>query len=550
MVLSAMPFHKAHKMKKDASIITINGKQRIKIKFPFDKQAIDQVKSLDGRKFHPEPEKYWSCPVNVPNIQQLNEWGFALSKELQDLILEKNDETKFSGSLEVPSFKLELFPYQKTGVAFIEAKRGRALIGDEMGLGKTPQALAWFERHKDARPLIIVCPSSLKLMWSKSVKNWMPDETVDILYGRSETPISGKIIIVNYEILHFRVNQLIALKPQGIIIDESQNICNSTAKQTKATLKLAKRCPYVIGLSGTPIINRPIEGYNIIRLIDPMLVSASRFTYGKQFCGGHHNGFGWVFNGASNLPELRKVLKQIMLRRLKKDVLPELPPKIKTVIPTELSNREEYKNAENDFLEWVRNNRGERAVQRASNAEALTRVEILKQVAVKGKLDAARNWIDNFEGKLIVFVTHRTTAMKLKTHYPNAVMLLGGMGAKQIEDNVQQFQSNPAVKLLIGILDSRGRPAGVGHTLTAASASLFVELPWSPSVCDQAEDRCHRIGQTADCVYAYYLIAAGTIEEQIMTLLDSKRKTVDMIHDGIDTEETSLLESLLNANNH
>jgi hypothetical protein len=415
----------------------------------------------------------------------------------------------------------------------------------------TAQALAWLELHPELRPAIVLVPASLKGLWAKEAAMWMTNPNTEILFGKKETDISKSIVIVNYEILSSRLIQLIALKPKVLIIDEIHNLMHSNAKQTKAGLALGRRCPYIIGLSGTVILNRPIEAYNAIRLIKPTIVPTTKMEYGTKFCKAHFNGFGWDFNGASNLQELHEVLSKVMIRRLKSEVLPQLPPKVRSVVPLEITNRKEYENAEEDFIKWIKENKGDKAAKRASNAASFTRLEILRQIVVKGKMKAVISWIEEYlssGNKLVLYMTHRETVRILMEHFKDiAVSMIRGMTTQAIDKTVEDFQTNNKIKLLIGILDNRGRPAGVGHTFTAAPATAFVEMPISPGICNQAEDRTHRIGTIADCVYAYYLLAEDTVEIKIAKLIDKKRKISDAVHDGVETEDSSLLMELLNS---
>jgi len=401
-------------------------------------------------------------------------------------------------------------------------------------------------------------------MWARMTKQWMTNPDIQILSGFNPSEkITGDIVIVNYEILADQwskkkktvskrgwLKALRELKPKAIVIDEIHNIMHSSAKQTIAVKMLAKRCQSIVELGGTLILNRPMEAYNAIKLIDPTIVPATRFEYGMKYCNGRHNGFGWVFSGASNIEELHQRLNKIMIRRMKQDVLKDLPPKFRTVVPLEISNREEYDSAEDDFIEWVRTNRGPKAAKRASNAEALTRVEVLKQISARGKLKLAIQWIEDFLDrgqKLVVFTTHTMILEKVYSYFSDqAVKLAGGMSPDAIQLAVDRFQNRAKVRLLVGMLDVRGRPAGVGHTLTAASSTAFLELPWSPGVCDQAEDRVYRIGQTADNVNAYYLIGHNTIENKVIDMIDKKRQVIDAVLDGKITAEESLLTELLN----
>ena len=861
-----------------ASLTTFrnSGDQTIKVEFPYGVEDLDRVRSLLGRKYHSEP-KLWTAQVCSENVEKLDEWGFEIDIKLKDFIKKTNIHISQVSEIEVPGLKKELFPFQKKGVAFIEAKDGRALIGDEMGLGKTMQALGWLQLHPEKRPVIIVVPASLKLNWAREIEAWMSNAgLIQILHGTTPGDVIGDIIIINYDILTNWVDKLLKYKPQVMIIDEcfpagtkittpngfkkieelkegekilnaigegvvekikerrthylirlhlsnksfldvtpnhlffttagwisassllgktlleysnifnilpfnirtkifeneknkekmqmvwrtipinvsqktflqqillsemeskatldsrkdqqktnsrkkihhsqkdasrqsscGSNLCqkherkqsntqsknsrknqsqlekiwtsikqtttswrkwttattstknfmgrfrsglesrisnknktgkifripkllqsrycftktknmdrsrwlgayfkrrkskrqekrtvfdgirverieilesrntkqskrstvynlqvsghpsyyaggflvhnchyvkSNSAKRTKAVKKLGKNIPHVIALSGTPIVNRPIEIFNAVKLIDNTVLP-DFWDYTKRYCGAKHNGFGWDFSGATNTEELHhKLTNTLMMRRKKVDVLPELPEKVRSFIPMELDNPNEYRKAENDFISFVKAQKGAEAAERASNAHALAKIEGLKQLAVRGKLNQAVKWIQNFldvDGKLVVFTTHTFTIDALMDEFSAVAVRVDGSVTGQARQNaVDKFQTDPLTRLFVGNV----KAAGVGITLTAASNVAFLELPWSPADVTQAEDRCHRIGQK-DSVTIHYLLANNTIEEKIAKLIDSKRKVLDAVLDGKKTEGTSLLSELMN----
>jgi SWI/SNF-related matrix-associated actin-dependent regulator 1 of chromatin subfamily A len=325
---------------------------KIKIEFPFSYETLEVVKSIPGRRFHGNANpKHWTAPISGDAIEILSKDGFELAPELQKILNRGRVSVDEVKEVDVPGLKKELFPFQKKGVAFIEAKDGRALIGDEMGLGKTIQALAWLHLHPEKRPAIILCPASLKLNWAKEVRETLSGkQNIQVLQGTKLHTITGDIVIINYDILNAWLEKLQALKPQVLIFDEAHYIKNNSAQRTKATKKLAKGIPHVIALTGTPIVNRPVEGFNIIQTIDKT-VFPNWWTFVHRYCGAKHNGFGWDFSGATNKEELHKKLTEtVMLRRKKADVLPDLPDKLYSFIPMEMSNRDEYDRAENDFI--------------------------------------------------------------------------------------------------------------------------------------------------------------------------------------------------------
>jgi len=527
------------------------GRPLIKITFPFNQKDITNIKTLPNRIYHGnEIIRYWTCPCNTQTIEALQFWGFPLDSFLTEFLQKgkKQLDPQNTPPIKIPGLKMRLFPFQKHGVSFIESRKGRALLGDEMGLGKTAQALAWLQLHPNKRPAIIICPANVKLNWANEIAMWMPKPKVRILFGTpSNETITEDIIIINYDILHKWGKKLEELRPSVLIIDECHYIKNNSALRTKTCKRLGKRTPHIIGLSGTPFINRPIELYNILKLIDDTVVG-NFFEYAKRYCGAYQGAFGWDFSGATNTEELHQILTQtVMLRRLKKDVLQELPPKTRTVIPIELDNKKEYAKASKDLITWVNKHMGQTASENASTAEALVEIEVLKQLAVKGKMKQAIEWIRNFletNGKLVLFGVHKTTIDKLMQEFGNvAVKIDGSVPLPERQIAIDRFQNEDSTRLFIGNI----KAAGIGITLTAASNVAFLELGWTPGEHDQAEDRIHRIGQTATSINAYYLIAANTIEEKIIRLIDKKRKVIDVVLDGKKTETASLFSELMDS---
>ena len=522
-----------------------NGRRGIKITFSFNFEDLDRVKSLTERRFHPEG-RYWTAPLRMQSVESLKNWNFELCPELRQYLRKTKVHVSQVSEIEVPGLRKALYPFQKTGVAFIEAKEGRVLIGDEMGLGKTMQALAWLQLHPELRPVIIVVPASLKLNWAKEAHTWMNRPRIQILSGTSaDKKLKGEIIIINYDILHPWMNVLLAYGPMVLVTDECHYYKSSKAKRTKAVMALGRHIPYVLALSGTPIVNRPIEVYNAVKLIDPTILP-TRFEYAMKYCGAKNNGFGWDFSGATNTEELHEKLSNtIMIRRKKADVLPDLPDKMRSFIPMELDNEKEYQFAEKNFIAFVRDRKGKEAAERASNAQALVEIGGLKQLAVQGKMKQTIEWITDFlesDQKLVVFAVHKFVINALMEAFGIiAVKVDGSVTGINRDRAVVEFQTNPAIRLFVGNV----KAAGVGITLTASSNVAFLELPWTPGEVVQAEDRVHRIGQSNN-VCIHYLLASGTIEEKIAELIDQKRKVVDSVLDGEETDTKSLLSELMN----
>jgi SWI/SNF-related matrix-associated actin-dependent regulator of chromatin subfamily A-like protein 1 len=534
-------------------------------KFEYDVEMVEKVKTLPGRRWLKE-KKVWAMPVSMAAITALAGWGFEFDAALKAKAISLAPAEV--GELDLPE-GAGLYPFQKIGVEFLESRRGRGLVADEMGLGKTIQALMWLRIHPEARPAVVVVPASLKLNWRKEARKWLdPRERVIIVNGKpngnADLPGEGDVIVINYDILpditgpdpNDRTGKKRVLvgfgwwkhikkfKPQALIIDECHMIKNHKAQRTQAVRDLARGIPHVIALSGTPIINRPIEFYNAINLIRPELFP-SWWDFTQRFCGRTRTRFGTDVSGSTNTDELHRILTEtIMIRRLKRDVLAELPAKIRSVLPLEMTNRREYNQAASDFLGWLEQREGVEAADRAAGAEALVAIGKLKQLAAKGKMAAAKSWIsDVLESgeKLILFAVHHWVIDEIMEEFAGrAVRLTGKENQEQRQEAVDRFQSDDSIRLFVGNV----KAAGVGITLTAATQVAFLELGWSPGEHDQAEDRAHRIGQE-EVVNITYLVAEGTVEEEIAQLIDEKRAVLASVLDGRQPEKTEMLKELL-----
>ena len=440
-----------------------------------------------------------------------------------------------------------LMMFQAEGLQFAEATGGNCLIADSMGLGKTIQALAYLALHPEMRPAVIVCPASLKLNWQREAEAWLETEDrIQIINGGKIKPLSGDIVIINYDILKKWLPALKEYEPQVMIADESHAVKNKKAARSKAAKELAEVVPHKILLTGTPVLNRPAELWHQLQIIDPGQYPDKRFfQWHKRYTDATKNRFGWDFSGASNLDELAASLKSIMIRRTKDQVLPELPEKRRQTILIPIDNRKEYDRADNEFLQWIAEQKGAEAAERVSNVEQLAKVEYLRQIAVRGKMKLASGWIANFlesGEKLVVFATHKETIDLLMREFSEcAVKIDGSVSSEKRQAAVDSFQNDPATRLFIGNIQA----AGIGITLTAAADVAFIELPWSPALVEQSEDRLHRISQK-NAVNVYYILGANTIDQSIGAMLIDKKKVINGIMDeeGSDTLNELHLSSM------
>lgn len=533
---------------------------------------IEKVRGLPNRRFNKNDpnDVHWVAPLTMEAVETLWDAGFKFNKALKEWYQNK---VAPEPEAEIPEhLSNQLYPFQRDGVQSLLNLHGRALLADEMGLGKTIQALAYLRIVKEARPAVIVCMASLKLNWYREAKKWLDkDDTVQIVNGmptngNNSFKIYGDVIIINYEILSNKpvkneisrkyeevpfsgwVDYLIQHRPKAVVIDESHLIKNHKTKRARSVTKLAKRSPRVVPMSGTPFTNRPREGFNTFHLVDPSRFP-SFFRFADRYCDPEPGDYATDYDGASNTEELHRILTStFMIRRRKNEVLPDLPPKIRSVIPLEINNGKEYERAVKDFLNWLEEKKGKKAADDASKAEELTRMEYLKQIAVKGKIKQAADWIANYAdetGKLIVFTTHNDTVQEVRANLDKrkiqSVQITGSDTQKARDEAQDRLNNYPEVKVLVANL----RAGGTGLNLTAAAATCFVEVGWTPGEQDQAEDRVHRIGQAASEIVAYYLVATDTIEETLVAAIDEKRQIIDSIMDGKEPEKAEMVLQMI-----
>lgn len=439
----------------------------------------------------------------------------------------------WSGSNPVTKLK----PFQIEGVKKIYGFRGRALLADEQGLGKTIQALDWIRRIPKRRPAIIITPSTVKYTWQAEAAMHFGMRT-EVIEGhrKGKRPLpNSDIIIVNYDLLRTWLPALLRAHPQALIIDEVQFIKNLTARRTQCVLKLALESPdmaSVVGLSGTPITNRPVEFWPSLLAIRPDLFpDFGKFAW--RYCKPKHTRWGWQFTGSAREDELHEILvRECMIRRLKKDVAQDLPDKIRKAVPMKLKSYREYHEAEHHFLKWLKRQSPVRA-KRAAKSQALTKVGYLLRLVAQLKLNLTTQWIEEFleanpGKKLVGFTMHTFVINHLKEHFGRRSVIIDGRVTGRMRfETVRQFQNNKRIDLLFG----NWIAAGIGNTLTAAHNFAAFDYPWTPGDLMQGEDRIHRIGQKKDC-FIHYLAAIGTIEEKLIMLLRKKSKVLDSILNG------------------
>ncbi|KAI5750295.1 hypothetical protein M8J76_014421 [Diaphorina citri] len=437
-------------------------------------------------------------PIPQPVLRLFNQKSSSPSVDLADIDLSKV----------CPSLLDSLYPFQKTGIQFGVSKNGRCIIADDMGLGKTIQALGIADYYREDWPLLIMCPASMRFQWDEEIRTHLPHVPGSSIYvinsGKDEF-VDPMVVITSYDLMTKITKQLKAVRFNMVIADESHFLKSPKANRTKAGVDLIKSARRCILLSGTPALSRPIELYSQINAIDPKFFS-NMTEFGMRYCGGLKNNFGWDFTGCTHMEELKLVLEEkFMIRRLKTDVLSQLPAKIRQVISIEhavdCSDKKLkalVKKLDNDSLKGME--------RRGTLLAYYHETGVTK---IKAICDYVTSLLEQNK-KFLVFAHHQVVldaiCKLLEDKQTFYIRIDGSVGSEERKSVVDQFQYED--KFRVAVLSITAANSGI--TLTAANLILT-----------QAEDRAHRIGQQ-DSVLIQYLVAKQTADDYLWPLVMTK----------------------------
>ncbi|CAN8063132.1 unnamed protein product [Agarophyton chilense] len=456
----------------------------------------------------------------------------------EEIQRQKRDLIKTSLDEILPPLMCEkLMQFQWEGVNFALKRGGRCLIGDDMGLGKTLQAIAVARIYMTNWPLLIICPSSLRINWKEELLNWLgsdldEEDILVMMTGKDTTKNIHRVNIVSYDLVR-KIPRTSLSKCQFIIADESHYLKSGTAKRTQAVVPMLKAAKRAILLSGTPALSRPVELFSQINALAPGLFP-DYHEYVQRYCNAHYGFFGYDVSGASNLQELNILLRgSVLIRRKKEDVLTQLPDKQRQVIwvqtkskvMKELTSVHSKLLAAKDAVNSASNESQAMSLQMAVRAAQNELYSLTGQAKLDSILEFCRDTAES-GCKFIVFAHHALVmgpifdyvTQKLRL---DAIRIDGNTKQESRQSLCSKFQTDPSCKVAVLSITA----AGVGITLTEAKVVLFAELYWNPGSLLQAEDRAHRIGQK-DCVLVQYLLAKNTIDESMWETVRKKLHVV------------------------
>lgn len=450
---------------------------------------------------------------------------------------------------------LKPFPYQLEGIDYI-LKHKKVLVSDQPGLGKTLQAIGAIFIAKSF-PCLIVCKSALKYNFQKEIKMITGEEAI-ILDKKNKDNWSDninfgtKFFITNFEYLKQPfVEEIkktsrttIKLKKscslfKSLIVDESHYIKSNKTLQTKIIKKISKDKDYRILLTGTPVVNKMDDLIPQLQVLDTLDAFGGYTTFRAKYCSNDTT--------KAQRKELNFMLwNTCYYRRMKHEIENQLPLKMRQFINVDIENRSEYEACERDLATYLKQYKKESdtKIRRSLNGSILVKMNVLKQIAAKGKLNVFKQFvqktIDNDE-KIVIFGFLKEIVNDVYNEFKDvSVRVTGDENSKQKEASKVAFQKDESVRSII--LNFKSGKEGI--TLTKSSTVAFSELPYTFADCEQAEDRVHRIGQTKN-VQCYYFIARNTIDEHIMNLINNKKALAEDVAGGEDITQESTIQIAL-----
>lgn len=466
--------------------------------------------------------------------------------------------SEWTGGLTVPKGET-LFKFQETAARFA-LSRNRSYLGLDPGLGKTP--IAAVVSHTLMASTIYICPPFLTRNTEVEFKRWAPGLKVsrfaqNMQFNGPEVVIIPDTMLTKEYVVSF-VKAFVQYhhgkgRQVQLVIDEAHRFKNDVAQRTRAVFGsrtekgLASLFERVIYMSGTPMPNRPIELFPVLSHSAPGTIDyMNKFEYGRKYCAGHQNQFGWDFTGASNITLLHsKVIGPFMLRYKKSEVLTELPPKTEEVVLIGDDLPPKLAELDRDLLKHISpedlmqkhislkiRGRTEGEDDETPEIHLATYRRELGLLKVKPCVEYYKYLLEETDESILIFAIHKEVIEELKkglTAY-DPLVITGSTDMASRHEIVKTFQtSGPSRRVFIGNIQA----AGVGLTLTKATRVSFAEFSWVPAENDQASDRAHRIGQK-DNVLVQYMVFKNSIDRAVIDAVLRKKKTLQKFDDGAD----------------
>ena len=485
-------------------------------KYTFDVQRVSDthysaVATIDFESPYRTKKRHYTFPVDEKNIYKVaEEKGMSIS--MPPAMAQKQYFDPDCPDINVDP---RLYPHQRDGV-LKAAAWGRAMIGDEMGVGKSAQGIALAKHFRG--DVCIVCPSYLCKNWKREMEFWYPEHEIYIL-GKQ---VKSGSCIVSYDLTHRRVLGSFNV----LILDESHYVKNKNAKRTKAIMKLARRTPHVFLLTGTPAPNKPVELWSQLS----MLMRIGTYTsFTHRYCGAKTSPLGFVdVSGATHKEELAWLMKKnVLIRRLKRDVLKHLPAKTRTTLEVDVP----CKNMKFKFDRWKEINR--LCLQNETYELIFERKQLVSELflmTAEAKVNVIKKICADLPPRTLIFHHHKILGDAIEEVLP-CMRIHGGTPQENRDKYVKDFQEGRVDYACLSML-----AAGTGVTLTRANNILFAELYFVPGILLQCEDRAHRIG-LEEPLTVTYVIANGSLDAHMFKNIKKKLETLDKCLDNRDDRQ-------------
>lgn len=511
---------------------------RFEVDIGYSEVVIALFKQMESRNYDPKTRK-WNFLLEEHNKL------IARSRELKQVRLDPLPKTltlAFASQLEKTSLQLKadvpeadlsgvdaklvsnLMPFQREGVSFAISKRGRLLLADDMGLGKTIQAICIAAFYRKEWPLLVVVPSSVRFTWEQAFLRWLPSlspEDINVVVTGKGRLTAGLVNIVSFDLLS-KLERQLKTPFKVVIIDESHFLKNIKTARCRAAVPILKVAKRVILLSGTPAMSRPAELYTQIIAVKPTFFPQFH-AFGLRYCDAKRLPWGWDYSGSSNLGELKLLLEEaVMLRRLKSDVLSQLPAKQRKMVvvnPGRISTRAKA------ALDAAAKEMTKDKTKQQQKEALLVFFNRTAEAKIPCVIEYILDLLESGREKFLVFAHHKVlldaVAKELERKNVQHIRIDGSTPSADREDLCQQFQLSKGHTVAVLSITA----ANMGLTFSSADLVVFAELFWNPGVLIQAEDRVHRIGQT-NSVGIHYLVAKGTADDYLWPLIQEKIKVL------------------------
>ena len=540
----------------------------INLTFDFNHDIINRIKSCDfNTRFNPE-YKQWIIPINSYSkskaLQLIADFNFKQVEQVieEDVVVSyeqtKVDYAYLQGLCDSRGFTYEPRDYQLEALGYALDK-GNIINGDDVGLGKTFESIMYAETT-NSFPCLVVVPASVKYNWKEKweeIVGTKRDVAVIESSPKKSNPNrwDAEVVIINYDIIGkkqgkgatVKFEELIKTDWSMIIFDEAHFLKEKSSQRAMAAKKITKGDMKIQMLTGTAVMSRPVELWNLLVLAKrEKQIAKDWMQFITRYCGGYRGKFGWVTDGATNTIELNRKLREVCyIRREKRDVLSELPDVTKQVIQMPITNKTKIKRALNDLIDYIKETKGIESAEKAQEAEHLVALQVLRKLAIEGKLKAIegylRDWKVSENGKLLVFGIHRETLDYLSTKF-KSMLIAGGVSSLKKQEIVKAWIDNDDMFLFANI-QSAG--TGVDGLQKVCSNMLILELPWRPSDLTQTIGRLDRSGQKNSPTITF-MLSDETIDSEMFEMLSAKEQVTEAVNKGIDIrKQTSGLKSVL-----